>query len=154
MSLNIWMFLHLCVAELEYNPTSTLFINVPTISKLQWHPFTVTSNCNMEPDKLSIVIKSGGSWSQKLYKQLSSVEHLAVSVEGPYGPSSFSFLRLLFFIHKLWLWHKNLDRLDSDIYIFTCICVQAWGSDYGVWWKWDYSFHLYNPRDHVPKCQA
>ncbi|XP_060971364.1 ferric reduction oxidase 4-like isoform X2 [Cannabis sativa] len=79
--------------ELEYNPTSILFINVPTISKLQWHPFTVTSNCNMEPDKLSIVIKSQGSWSQKLYKQLSNVDHLGVSVEGPYGPSSFSFLR-------------------------------------------------------------
>ena len=71
-----------------------MFINVPSISKLQWHPFTVTSNCNSEPEKLSVVIKSVGSWSQKLHKQLSSsVEHLAVSVEGPYGPTSFSFLR-------------------------------------------------------------
>ncbi|XP_024027569.1 ferric reduction oxidase 4 isoform X1 [Morus notabilis] len=80
---------------LQYNPTSIMFINVPIISKLQWHPFTVTSNCNSEPHKLSVVIKSVGSWSQKLYKQLSSssLDHLEVSVEGPYGPSSFSFLR-------------------------------------------------------------
>ncbi|GLT78047.1 hypothetical protein SLA2020_495940 [Shorea laevis] len=80
---------------LNYNPTSMLFINVPSVSKLQWHPFTVTSNCNMEADQLSVVIKRGGSWSQKLFQQLSSsVEHLEVSVEGPYGPTPIShFLR-------------------------------------------------------------
>lgn len=49
----------------------------------------------MEADKLSIVIKSLGSWSQKLYKELASnsVEHIQVSVEGPYGPTSSHFLR-------------------------------------------------------------
>ncbi|KAF4356505.1 hypothetical protein F8388_026977 [Cannabis sativa] len=79
---------------LQYNPTSILFINVPSISKLQWHPFTISSNSNIEIDKLSIMVRTEGSWSQKLYKQLSSsVNHLDVSVEGPYGPSSFSFLR-------------------------------------------------------------
>ncbi|XVF50866.1 hypothetical protein PTKIN_Ptkin04bG0138100 [Pterospermum kingtungense] len=79
---------------LYYNPTSILFVNVPRLSKLQWHPFTITSNCNMEPDKLSVVIKSEGSWSQKLYQEVrSSMEHLEISTEGPYGPNSFHFLR-------------------------------------------------------------
>ncbi|KAL4595077.1 hypothetical protein ACB092_12G065800 [Castanea dentata] len=79
---------------LIYNPTSMLFLNVPSISKLQWHPFTITSNCNMEPDRLSIVIKREGSWSQKLYQELSSsLDYLNVSVEGPYGPTSSHFLR-------------------------------------------------------------
>ncbi|XP_062149736.1 ferric reduction oxidase 4-like isoform X3 [Alnus glutinosa] len=79
---------------LNYNPTSIMFINVPSISKLQWHPFTVTSNCNMETDKLSIVIKCRGNWSQMLFQQLSSsVEHVKVSVEGPYGPASSHLLR-------------------------------------------------------------
>ncbi|XP_019242486.1 PREDICTED: uncharacterized protein LOC109222605, partial [Nicotiana attenuata] len=36
---------------LTYNPTSILFINVPSVSKLQWHPFTVVSNSNLEADK-------------------------------------------------------------------------------------------------------
>jgi len=83
-----------CITGLNYNPTSIMFINVSSISKLQWHPFTVTSNCNMEADKLSIVIKRGGNWSQKLFQQLSSsVEHVKVSVEGPYGPTSSHLLR-------------------------------------------------------------
>ncbi|KAL6005496.1 hypothetical protein ACLOJK_006063 [Asimina triloba] len=52
---------------------------------------------NMEPDELSVLIKSQGSWSQMLYQSLSSsspIDHLRVSVEGPYGPpTSTHFLR-------------------------------------------------------------
>ncbi|KAI3793014.1 hypothetical protein L1987_35626 [Smallanthus sonchifolius] len=83
------------VAGLEYNPTSILFVNVPSISTLQWHPFTVTSNANTEPDMLSIAIKCQGTWSHNLYKQLSAspiADTLQVSVEGPYGPTSPHFL--------------------------------------------------------------
>ncbi|KAH0689839.1 hypothetical protein KY289_017197 [Solanum tuberosum] len=78
---------------LTYNPTSILFVNVPSVSKLQWHPFTIVSSSNLETDKLSVVIKSVGSWSQKLEKQLSSSpDRLQISTEGPYGPSSSHFL--------------------------------------------------------------
>ncbi|XP_020548931.1 ferric reduction oxidase 2-like isoform X2 [Sesamum indicum] len=82
--------------KLTYNPSSIMFINMKSISKLQWHPFTVTSNNNIDPDQLSIVIKSEGSWSQKLYEKLSSptpTDRLDISVEGPYSPTSTSFLR-------------------------------------------------------------
>ncbi|KAF3441539.1 hypothetical protein FNV43_RR15453 [Rhamnella rubrinervis] len=82
--------------ELKYHPTTTMFINVPSISKLQWHPFTITSNSNLEEEKLSVVIKCEGSWSKKLHQMLSSptsVDRLEVAVEGPYGPVSTHFLR-------------------------------------------------------------
>ncbi|XP_058768453.1 ferric reduction oxidase 2-like [Vicia villosa] len=82
--------------ELSYNPTSVMFINVPSISKLQWHPFTITSNSNLEQDKLSVVIKSEGTWTQKLYQLLSNpspIDRLQISVEGPYGPPSTNYLR-------------------------------------------------------------
>ncbi|PIM99795.1 Ferric-chelate reductase (NADH) [Handroanthus impetiginosus] len=81
---------------LSYNPTSIIFMNIPSISKLQWHPFTITSSSNLDSDKLSVVIKAEGSWSNKLYPLLSSpspVERLDVSIEGPYGPASTDFLR-------------------------------------------------------------
>ncbi|XP_065859679.1 ferric reduction oxidase 2-like isoform X2 [Euphorbia lathyris] len=83
---------------LSYTPTSILFMNVPSISKLQWHPFTISSSSKLEPEILSVVIKSEGSWSSKLYQMLSSpssssIYHLQVSVEGPYGPASTHFLR-------------------------------------------------------------
>ncbi|KAF8113007.1 hypothetical protein N665_0058s0104 [Sinapis alba] len=84
--------------RLVYSPTSILFVNIPSISKLQWHPFTITSSSNLEAEKLSVVIKSEGKWSTKLYQMLSSsssdkIERLAVSVEGPYGPASTDFFR-------------------------------------------------------------
>ncbi|XP_050224873.1 ferric reduction oxidase 4-like [Mercurialis annua] len=80
--------------DLRYNPTSILFVNVPSISKLQWHPFTITSNCDMEPDRLSVFIKTQGSWSENLYqKTIASAHQLELSVEGPYGPTSSNFLR-------------------------------------------------------------
>ncbi|XP_065869392.1 ferric reduction oxidase 4-like [Euphorbia lathyris] len=80
---------------LYYNPTSIMFLNVPSISKLQWHPFTVTSNSEMEQDVVSVVIKREGSWSHKLYNLISSnsLDNLKMSVEGPYGPASSHFLR-------------------------------------------------------------
>lgn len=79
---------------LYYNPTSILFLNVPSISKLQWHPFTITSSCKMDQDKLSVAVKRLGNWSQKLCQEISSsVDRLEVSVEGPYGPNSSHFLR-------------------------------------------------------------
>ncbi|XP_059457009.1 ferric reduction oxidase 2-like [Corylus avellana] len=80
---------------LSYNPLSIMFINVPSISKLQWHPFTITSNSSLEPEKISIVVKGEGSWSKKLNQMLSSPSspnRLEVSVEGPYGPVSTDFL--------------------------------------------------------------
>ncbi|KAH6783965.1 hypothetical protein C2S52_008924 [Perilla frutescens var. hirtella] len=82
--------------RLNYSPSSIVFINVKSISKLQWHPFTVTSNNRLDPNQLSIVIKSEGSWSQKLYAKLSSLtpmDRLEVAVEGPHMPPSTSFLR-------------------------------------------------------------
>ncbi|KAK9103696.1 hypothetical protein Sjap_020950 [Stephania japonica] len=81
---------------LKYTSTSTIFVNVPSISRLQWHPFTITSNSNLEADKLSVFIKSEGSWSKKLFQMLSSpstADRLDVAVEGPYGPASTHFLR-------------------------------------------------------------
>ncbi|KAH6757467.1 hypothetical protein C2S51_038814 [Perilla frutescens var. frutescens] len=72
---------------LSYTPTSTLFINVPSISKLQWHPFTVISSSNLEQEKLSVLIKCEGNWTRKLYDILSSpspLDRLQASVEGPH----------------------------------------------------------------------
>lgn len=84
------------IRGLKYNPTSTIFINVPSISKLQWHPFTIISSSNLEPERLSVLIKCEGNWTKKLYDMISApspIDHLQVSVEGPYGPAATHFLR-------------------------------------------------------------
>lgn len=81
------------VSGLNYSVLSSVFICVPSVSTLQWHPFTISSNSNLEPDTLSVIIKKEGSWSQKLYQALSSpsLERLEIAVEGPYGHVSTDF---------------------------------------------------------------
>ncbi|KAG9455473.1 hypothetical protein H6P81_008377 [Aristolochia fimbriata] len=81
---------------LEYTTTSVVNIKVPSISSMQWHPFSVNSNSNLEPDRISVIIKRNGNWTRKLYDKLASsasLDRLEVSMEGPYGPASVDFLR-------------------------------------------------------------
>ncbi|CAA6669832.1 unnamed protein product [Spirodela intermedia] len=80
--------------RLSYSVLSSVFICVSSVSTFQWHPFTFSSNSNLEPDTLSVIIKKEGSWSQKLYQALSSpsLERLEIAVEGPYGHVSTDFL--------------------------------------------------------------
>ncbi|KAG9157928.1 hypothetical protein Leryth_000097 [Lithospermum erythrorhizon] len=81
---------------LVYKPTSTIFVNIPSISRLQWHPFTIISSSSLEPEKLSVMIKGEGKWTKTLYQMLSSppsIERLQASLEGPYGPTSTDFAR-------------------------------------------------------------
>ncbi|KAL1540172.1 ferric-chelate reductase (NADH) [Salvia divinorum] len=81
---------------LNYSPTSIMFMNVPSISKLQWHPFTISSSSSLESNDISVIIKREGKWTTKLIDLVASPtppDRLDVSIEGPYGPASTDFLR-------------------------------------------------------------
>lgn len=131
LSCHTIFILAILVPGLSYSPTSSVFINVPSISKLQWHPFSITSSSKMDLDKLSVVIKSNGSWSQKMYQMLSSspspMDRMEVSIEGPYGPPSTHFLKVcVFFFFFLFSFLKKdnfLSVLNSKTH-----CGHVWCS--------------------------
>ncbi|KAI6675397.1 hypothetical protein NL676_003303 [Syzygium grande] len=87
--------------KLKYSPTSVVFMNVPRISKLQWHAFSITSSSNVQEDTMSLMIKCEGWWTSSLCRliteELNSDTHWTectrVAIEGPYGPSTVDFLR-------------------------------------------------------------
>ncbi|KAG0462601.1 hypothetical protein HPP92_021077 [Vanilla planifolia] len=87
--------------SLKYTPTSILFVKIPSISKFQWHPFSIISSSKMEDEKLSILVKCHGRWTNSLYDSIESMSNkasdhlgrLSVSVEGPYGPINLSYER-------------------------------------------------------------
>lgn len=58
----------------DYKPGQYLLINVPHISKLQWHPFTMTSS-PLE-DKIYVHIRVTGNWTKKLFRWLSIKKQL------------------------------------------------------------------------------
>lgn len=108
---------------------------MPSISKLQWHPFTITSSSNLEKDTLSVVIRRQGIWTEKLYTHISSShDSLEVSTEGPYGPNSF-YLRyenlvvlLNSYITYVLLYHKFSNVIILIIYRYDSLILVSGGS--------------------------
>ncbi|XP_071696322.1 ferric reduction oxidase 8, mitochondrial [Rutidosis leptorrhynchoides] len=88
--------------RLKYTPTSIIFIKIPSISKFQWHSFSIASSSNIDVDTMSVIIKCDGSWTNSLYNMIQAMpvnghdqrvqRCIPVSVEGPYGPASTDFL--------------------------------------------------------------
>lgn len=91
----------LCFSGLNYTPASVIFVKIPTISKYQWHSFSITSSSIVDKHTISVIIRSEGWWTSALYNLImskSDVEAnqkkcISVAVEGPYGPASVDFLR-------------------------------------------------------------
>lgn len=56
----------------HFEPGMYLFLNVPCISKFEWHPFTISSAPG-DP-LLSLHIRASGDWTQALYTHIKSIE--------------------------------------------------------------------------------
>ncbi|XP_010248638.1 PREDICTED: ferric reduction oxidase 8, mitochondrial [Nelumbo nucifera] len=87
--------------RLKYTPTSIIFLKIPSISKFQWHPFSIISSSCVDDDTISIIIRCEGQWTSTLYNTIHAAldsgadqgKCLQVAIEGPYGPASTNFLR-------------------------------------------------------------
>lgn len=86
-----------------YSALSSVLINIPCVSRLQWHPFSVTSSPCDETLTLTICIKPLGKWTNKLHRTLVASDSKATPsscafsnllfAEGPYGHASEFFLK-------------------------------------------------------------
>ncbi|KAL3628890.1 hypothetical protein CASFOL_027936 [Castilleja foliolosa] len=88
--------------RLKYAPTSMIFLKIPSISKFQWHPFSIISSYSRDEHTFSITLKSGGQWTSSLYDHILADDQdseedqrkcIPIAIEGPYGPDSLEFLR-------------------------------------------------------------
>ncbi|XP_068665198.1 ferric reduction oxidase 8, mitochondrial-like isoform X2 [Aristolochia californica] len=87
--------------NLSYTPSSIIFIKISTLSRLQWHPFSICSCSTVDNNKISVIIKSQGQWTNDLYNLIEAQLEsdggkktcLPVAVEGPYGPPSIFYQR-------------------------------------------------------------
>lgn len=68
-----------------------VYLNVPAISKLQWHAFTISSSPRTSADTLTILLKSLGDWTQDLVEHAQKCEEMStqpvVYMDGYYGAS-------------------------------------------------------------------
>ncbi|KAL3702126.1 hypothetical protein R1sor_020148 [Riccia sorocarpa] len=83
---------------LAYNELSFVFLNIPSVDRLQWHPFSVSSSPGDGPHSMKFLVKPLGTWTSTLgnavEKATASKCPLALTarVEGPYGHESSYFL--------------------------------------------------------------
>ena len=85
---------------MKYHALSFIFLNVPGISALQWHPFSVSSSPYDGDDRLKVLIKPYGEWTHQLQDVVSAAVKsgpcpfsIKAAVEGPYGHESDYFLQ-------------------------------------------------------------
>ena len=52
--------------EFEFSAGDYVLINIPRISLLEWHPFTISSP--PEYELFSLHVKNSGGWSEALYR--------------------------------------------------------------------------------------
>ncbi|KAG5524879.1 hypothetical protein RHGRI_031524 [Rhododendron griersonianum] len=87
--------------RLKYAPTSVIYMKIQSISKLQWHSFSVSSSSSVDENTMSVIVKCEGGWTSSLYNMVQTelgskadrMKCIPVAVEGPYGPTSLDFLR-------------------------------------------------------------
>ncbi|KAF1326015.1 Ferric reduction oxidase 8, partial [Globisporangium splendens] len=68
-----------------------VYLNVPAISKLQWHPFTIASSPHSNATSLTILMKSLGDWTNELVQYCDECKQNnvlpTVYMDGYYGAS-------------------------------------------------------------------
>lgn len=64
-----------------------VYINVPSISKLQWHPYSISSAAEDEETTHHIKSRGPGTFSQRLINLASTepLHKLQINIDGPYG---------------------------------------------------------------------
>jgi hypothetical protein len=79
-------------ASSSYRPGQYIFLQIPSISRFQWHPFTVST---IAEDRITLHIRtSAGDWTRALYEQVARTNtRFTCSIDGPYGSPSREFYR-------------------------------------------------------------
>lgn len=86
---------HMIVAAPQgraWTPGAFVQCRIPSISRYEWHPFSIVSIQN--GSEIGLYIKCSGSWTRKLYDQVSRGQLLpsqSCYIDGPYATGTFSY---------------------------------------------------------------
>ncbi|KAH6576044.1 hypothetical protein BASA60_004704 [Batrachochytrium salamandrivorans] len=76
-----------------YAPGDWINLLIPSISSVNWHPYTIGSYHSTSPKRITLFIKNCGPWTQRLFDS-SSADSITVpvKVDGVFGSRSTSYL--------------------------------------------------------------
>ena len=72
----------------EFKPGQWVLVNCPSVSKFQWHPFTITSN-PIENGNIQLFIKERGEWTRHFIEHIIDNQfhksNIKLKISNPYG---------------------------------------------------------------------
>jgi len=73
--------------DVTYEAGDYIFLNVPEVSFLEWHPFSLTSAPSVDKNKVYFHLKDSGSWTKKVIEAAAKKDDgtLQVRLDGFYG---------------------------------------------------------------------
>ncbi|XP_009708568.1 PREDICTED: NADPH oxidase 3 [Cariama cristata] len=132
--------LHMKKRGFKMGPGQYIFLQCPSISQLEWHPFTLTSA--PEEDFFSVHIRVVGDWTAALFKAFGAEEKAfkelwmlpRLAVDGPYGSTPFASI-----LKSIWYkcCNSNTALVLQKVY-FYWICRDPSAFE----WFADLLFHL------------
>lgn len=66
-------------------PGQYVLLQCPVISGLEWHPFSLSSCCDLTYAYWTVHLKTGGDWCSQLKDILLADQHVALYVDGPFS---------------------------------------------------------------------
>jgi FAD-binding domain/Ferric reductase like transmembrane component len=70
-------------AAFAYNPGQYVYLAIPEISWLQWHPFSISSSPKQRV--VTLHIRKVGNWTKDLFELSKKKSNVSILLEGPYG---------------------------------------------------------------------
>jgi predicted ferric reductase len=67
----------------DYNPGQYIYVAIPELSYLEWHPFSLSSAPKMKT--VTLHIRRAGDWTNALYELANKTSEVTIMMEGPYG---------------------------------------------------------------------
>lgn len=67
----------------DFNPSQYIYLCVPKLGYLEWHPFSLSSSPKQKV--VTLHIRKGGDWTNALYSMAKQQKEISVLMEGPYG---------------------------------------------------------------------
>jgi predicted ferric reductase len=76
-----------------YNPGQYVYLAIPEISSLQWHPFSIATAPSVDGEHVKFYIRRTGDWTSALFDLAKVKSKVYILMEGPYGSLSVDLLK-------------------------------------------------------------
>ena len=119
---NNFMFLNLVKPkDYDFKPGQYAFINIPEISKFEWHPFSIASSPNN--DFMVFMIQNSGDYTSRLLKYMYEKKKKSFDKAAGGAVGAKYKLSLQEYMISMKIWDISLDLVENNKKLFPKIYV-------------------------------